>query len=72
MAQGRSVTGGRDSGCHEAHATATIAIAAALATTVGTGGDTSWGVLRWDVGMAFSLGVMLVVLGGAAARGGRA
>ena len=43
-----------------------IAIAAALATTVAAGGEAlPYGLLRWIVGIAFSLGLILVVLGGA-------
>jgi formate transporter len=44
-----------------------VALAAALATTVASGGADvlPYGVLRWIVGIAFSLGLILVILGGA-------
>jgi formate transporter len=42
-----------------------IALGAVLATMVGTGSELGFGITRWLAGMAFSLGLILVVVAGA-------
>jgi formate transporter len=42
-----------------------IALGAVLATMVGTGSELGFGITRWIAGIAFSLGLILVVIAGA-------